>query len=84
LSCKPLKVAAGGSSLSETTWGRIDVQAGAQVGMPLADAFWGARYGRLIDPVGHSWSLATQKEDLTPKEISKRAEAAFGDCASST
>ena len=60
------------------------VSAGAQVSMPLTDAFWGARYGRLIDPFGHSWSLATQKEYLTPKEISKRAEAAFGDCASST
>jgi PhnB protein len=60
------------------------VSAGAQVSMPLADAFWGARYGRLTDPFGHSWSLATQKEDLTPDEISKRGGAAFASRASST
>jgi PhnB protein len=60
------------------------VSAGAQVSMPVADAFWGARYGRLIDPFGHSWSLATQKENLTPEEIGKRAETAFASCAAST
>jgi PhnB protein len=53
------------------------VAAGAQVGMPMADAFWGDRYGQLTDPFGHSWSFATHKEDLTPEEIGKRAEAAF-------
>jgi PhnB protein len=57
------------------------VSAGAEVRMPLMDAFWGDRYGQLIDPFGHKWSLATHKEDLTPEEISKRAEAAFsGEC----
>jgi PhnB protein len=57
------------------------VTAGAQVRMPLADMFWGDRYGLVTDPFGHSWSLATHKEDLTPEEISKRAQAAFGGCA---
>ncbi|SFR97901.1 VOC family protein [Sphingomonas jatrophae] len=33
------------------------VAAGAEVTMPLADAFWGDRYGQLRDPFGHSWSL---------------------------
>ena len=57
------------------------VSAGAEVRMPLVDAFWGDRYGQLVDPFGHKWSLATHKEDLTPEEISKRAEAAFsGEC----
>jgi PhnB protein len=51
------------------------VAAGAQVNMPLENAFWGDRYGRITDPFGHSWSLATHKEDLTPEEISKRAQA---------
>ena len=32
--------------------------AGATVTMPPWDAFWGARYGRIIDPFGHSWSFA--------------------------
>lgn len=53
--------------------------AGAQVRMPLADMFWGDRYGVLIDPFGHLWSMATHKEDLTPEEIGKRAQAAFSE-----
>lgn len=32
--------------------------AGAVVEMPLADQFWGDRYGRLRDPFGHVWSVA--------------------------
>jgi PhnB protein len=57
------------------------VSAGAEVRMPLVDAFWGDRYGQLVDPFGHKWSLATHKEDLTPEEISNRAQAAFsGEC----
>ena len=34
--------------------------AGASVTMAPWDAFWGARYGRIIDPFGHSWSFAHQ------------------------
>ncbi|MGA8655220.1 MAG: VOC family protein [Chthoniobacterales bacterium] len=59
------------------------VAAGAQVLMPLEDAFWGDRYGQVTDPFGHKWSLATHKEDLTPDEVSKRAQAAFGRCPAS-
>jgi PhnB protein len=40
--------------------------------------FWGDRYGVLTDPFGHSWSLATHKEDLTTEEIGKRAQAFCG------
>ena len=32
--------------------------AGATVTMPPWDAFWGARYARVLDPFGHSWSFA--------------------------
>lgn len=32
--------------------------AGAHVTMPPMDAFWGARYGQVVDPFGHSWSFA--------------------------
>jgi len=53
------------------------VAAGAQVRMPLADMFWGDRYAKVADPFGHEWGLGTHKEDLTPKEIAKRAEAFF-------
>ncbi len=53
------------------------VAAGAKVTMPLGDMFWGDRYGKLIDPFGHEWSVATHKEDLTPEEMRKRQEAMF-------
>jgi PhnB protein len=56
------------------------VAAGAEVRMPLENAFWGDRYGQLVDPFGHKWSLATHKEDLTPEEMGKRAQASFGGC----
>jgi PhnB protein len=51
--------------------------AGAKQIMPPSDMFWGDRWGKLVDPFGHEWSLATHKEDLTPEEIGKRAQTAF-------
>jgi uncharacterized glyoxalase superfamily protein PhnB len=54
------------------------VAAGATVVMPIQDMFWGDRYGKLKDPFGHEWSVATHKEDLTPKEMAKRAQSAMG------
>ena len=51
------------------------VSAGATVRMPLADMFWGDRYGQVVDPFGHIWSLATHKEDLTGEDIGQRAAA---------
>jgi uncharacterized glyoxalase superfamily protein PhnB len=54
------------------------VAAGARVKMPLSDMFWGDRYGVLTDPFGHAWSMATHREDLTPEEIRKRAQACAG------
>jgi uncharacterized glyoxalase superfamily protein PhnB len=55
--------------------------AGAQVRMPLADMFWGDRYGVVSDPFGHLWSIATHKEDLTPEEMGKRMQDAFSESA---
>lgn len=52
-------------------------QAGATVKMPAADMFWGDRYGVIVDPFGHVWSLATHLRDLTSEEMAKGAEAAF-------
>ena len=57
------------------------VSAGAQVSMPLADMFWGDRYGKLVDPFGHEWSIATHKEDLTPEEIERRGREAMSKAA---
>lgn len=53
------------------------VKAGAKVNMPLADMFWGDRYGQLLDPFGHLWSVATHQVDLTKEELTKAAEAFF-------
>ena len=49
------------------------VEAGATVLMPLQDCFWGDRYAILRDPFGHRWSMATRIEDLSPRQLQKRA-----------
>ena len=51
------------------------VAAGATVLMPVADQFWGDRYGMLSDPFGHRWSLASRIEDLSPRALHERAES---------
>lgn len=45
------------------------VRAGAKVVMPVANMFWGDRYGIVEDPFGHCWSIATHQRDLTQEEI---------------
>ena len=45
------------------------IAAGASAKMPVADMFWGDRYGQVVDPFGHVWSIATHMRDLTPEEI---------------
>ncbi len=54
----------------DTTFAQA-VAAGAKVTMPVADMFWGDRYGQLVDPFGHRWSVATHQKDLTPEEIQR-------------
>lgn len=54
------------------------VAAGAQVTMPVTDMFWGDRYGRVADPFGHQWSVATHKQDLTPEQIAAAMQGACG------
>lgn len=51
--------------------------AGCTVRMPVADMFWGDRYGEVEDSFGFRWGLATHTEDLTPEEIAKRGQAAM-------
>jgi PhnB protein len=53
------------------------VDAGATVTMEVADQFWGDRLGTVTDPFGHTWSIATHVEDLTPEEIAERGTAAM-------
>ena len=47
------------------------VDAGAKITMPLADMFWGDRYGKVEDPFGHHWSVATHIRDVDPTELHK-------------
>jgi PhnB protein len=51
--------------------------AGAEQIMAPEEMFWGDRYGKLRDPFGHEWSLATHTRDLTSEEIRKGAQTAF-------
>jgi len=53
------------------------ISEGGQEVLPMMDAFWGDRYGRLKDPFGHIWSVATHKKDLSPEEMEKAARDAF-------
>ena len=49
-------------------------EAGATVIMPAMDMFWGDRYGQIVDPFGHVWSLATHIADPSPDEVAQAAE----------
>ena len=50
------------------------IETGAKPAMPMMDAFWGDRYGSVIDPYGHSWAIATHKTDMSPEEMQKAAK----------
>jgi PhnB protein len=53
------------------------VDAGCKSIMAPADMFWGDRFGKLEDPYGNQWSMATHKEDVPPKQMAARAKAAM-------
>jgi uncharacterized glyoxalase superfamily protein PhnB len=51
------------------------IDAGAKVLYPLDNAFWGDRYGKVTDPFGHEWGLATRVREMTPEEMRAAGEA---------
>ncbi len=53
------------------------VKAGAEVEMPVMDQFWGDRYGKLKDPFGHKWSIATHTKDLSMDEMKRGMDEAM-------
>jgi uncharacterized glyoxalase superfamily protein PhnB len=55
------------------------VAAGAQVKMPLMDAFWGDRYAQVSDPFGHFWSIGARQHNYTQEEIQAGAKKAFAE-----
>jgi len=54
------------------------VEQGATARMPVSDMFWGDRFGTLVDPFGHSWSIATHVRDMTQDEIKAAAMQSCG------
>ena len=54
------------------------VAAGAKVTMPVADMFWGDRYGKLEDPFGHQWSVATHLRDVSEEEMQQAMQKMGG------
>ena len=58
----------------DSLWDRA-VAAGARVAMPLENQYWGERYGRLIDPFGHHWSLSMRVRMPAAERARKRSEA---------
>jgi PhnB protein len=57
---------------ADTVFNRA-VAAGAQVGMPVTDMFWGDRYGKLTAPFGHSLGVATHFEEVSPDDMARRS-----------
>jgi PhnB protein len=53
------------------------IAAGATVLRAVKDQFYGDRSGTLSDPFGHSWTIATHVEDVSPEEMKARFEAAM-------
>lgn len=49
---------------------------GAKMVMPVADMFWGDRYGVFEDPSGHRWSVATPQKVMSPDEMKAAMKAA--------
>ncbi len=57
------------------------VMAGARADMQLQDMFWGDRYGKITDPFGQQWGLATHIEDVAPAEMERRTKELFSRAA---
>jgi uncharacterized glyoxalase superfamily protein PhnB len=61
---------------ADATFSRA-VEAGARAIMPPAEMFWGDRYGKLVDPFGHCWSIAHHVEDVSREQMQERMAALF-------
>jgi len=58
----------------DAMWNRA-IDAGAKVTRALEDQYWGERYGHLVDPFGHHWSLAAPVRMSSAVRAAKRKEA---------
>ena len=55
------------------------IAAGAKELQPVMDQFWGDRSGKIEDPFGYRWGLATHIEDVSPEEMDRRSKAWMSD-----
>jgi PhnB protein len=53
------------------------VARGARVTMPLQNMFWGARFGKFVDPFGHEWGVNQQLKKQTEEETAAAAKEFF-------
>lgn len=60
------------------------IEAGATERYPIEDAFWGDRYGKVTDPFGHEWGIATHVKDLSPEEMKEAADAWMAQASSAS
>jgi PhnB protein len=57
----------------DALWARA-TKAGCKIELPIADQFWGDRYGVVSDQWGNRWSIASHKEDVQPDEMKRRMQ----------
>ena len=55
------------------------VKLGATLKRPPQDQFYGDRDGAIVDPFGHTWTIATHVEDVAPDEAMRRMAALYGE-----
>jgi PhnB protein len=60
----------------DADWKRA-MAGGAEEAMPLADQFWGDRYGIIRDPFGHRWSMSTRKRAVSRDEVEAASREHF-------
>jgi PhnB protein len=58
---------------SDAVFGRA-VAAGGRVIMPMTDMFFGSREGRVADPFGNTWTIATRTERVSYEEMQRRID----------
>ncbi|MGE5181348.1 MAG: VOC family protein [Acidobacteriota bacterium] len=62
----------------DALWKRATA-AGCKVEMPIADQFWGDRYGVVSDRFGNRWAIASHKEDVPADEMRRRMDKAIAE-----
>jgi PhnB protein len=53
------------------------IDAGCHEVSPVMDMFWGDRYGKVVDPFGLQWGIATHTEDVSEEDMQRRGEEWF-------